>query len=213
MEKKQKIIPMTSTNTFTCSPLVMKRKFIYNNMVRFDTIADGSCFFHAVLMSFYEPYQLNNIDRISFVREFRRDLAKTLSSPINPNDGESPSYYDALSGGTLSKFAESVPQYSLSKMVKILDSNSFVGNEYIEYISNLFSRDIYILDIEKSNVYMTGDEYGLLYKNRQSTVIGYKNSHFELIGVQSSNGHIRVGFSPDDPFISYINKTMENNMK
>jgi hypothetical protein len=209
----KRIIQMSNSGSFSYKPLNLKGGLFYDNMVVFDTIADGSCFFHAILMSFFEPYQLNTIDRYTFVKELRTDLSKKLDSPIDSNDPNSLTYYDKLSKGTLKEFAKAVPKYSLDNMKAHLNSYSYVGNQYLEFISDMFDCDIYILDVEKQNIYMTGDDYTILYKDRKSVVLGYKNNHYELIGVQSSNGHIRVRFEHDDPFIRNIKKVIQSNLK
>lgn len=190
-------------------------KFEYYNMVKFDTIGDGSCFLHALLMSFYKPYQMNRINRRQFVRDLRTNLSKKLESKVNPLDQESKIYYDIISNGNLREESKFIPEFSQQSLVKDLDSNKYLSNIYNEFISDLLNRDIYILDMNKKDVYMTGTDFNILYKNRLSTVILYTQNikfetknHYELIGILNSNNTVRVGFEPDDKFIISIRNRM-----
>lgn len=183
--------------------------FQYPNLVRLRTPMDGSCFFHAIAKSYFKPYilgRLNNepLNRGKFIRQLRKDLANKLSSRVDPtNPSNNLIYYDELSGGTLRDFSRSVPEYSLNNMTNELDSDLPVGNVYNEFISNQLNKDIYILSMNKQDVYMTGDNTSLLYKNRPSIVLLVLPGHYELIGVSSNDG-IKTIFEPDHPLIKAI---------
>ena len=62
----------------------------YQNVVRIADIGDGSCFMHALLKSFYQPYQDNNSYgfRTGLVDKLRRDIAYALQLPAVFPDGE-----------------------------------------------------------------------------------------------------------------------------
>lgn len=190
-------------------PLVWTgEEFSYENMVRLYTIADGSCFFHAVVNGFYLPYQTEKddgeyLDRKEFIQNFRKDLAKRLGEPISKRDPTTP--YQLISRGELSKMAEEMkmPEYRLENMQKELeDPNEWIWLLYLEYVSNQINKDIYILDAQKKDVYITGEE-DILHAGRDSIVILYLPDHFETVGL-NVNGVVGTRFGTNSKFISRI---------
>jgi hypothetical protein len=183
--------------------------FIYPNMVRIRTIGDGSCFFHAIISSFYIPYRtgkLNNkpFNRIDFVKRFRSDLAVRLAQKVDPRDKNGLTYYESLSRGQLKELSKDLPQYSLESMQKELTSGMAVDNIYNEFISNVIDKDIYILDMIKRDVYFTGNDEDILFKKRNSIVILYTPGHYELIGIIGQDQTIISHFDTNHSFIQYI---------
>jgi hypothetical protein len=192
---------------------VGNRGFSYPNMVRIRTPADGSCFFHAVTKAFYIPYrtgQLNGtaINRHQLIKMLRRDLAIKLAQPANPQDPQGPSNYDLLSRGQLLEFAKGVPKYSLPNMQRELNSTSAIDNVYNEFISNQLNKDIYLLDGEKHDVFVTGNDDDILYKDRHSIVILYIPGHYELVGLINGD-RIETHFEPNHPFIQAIRDRLQ----
>ena len=124
-----------------------------------------------------------------------------------PYDVTSPTYYDVLSRGQLSEFSKSVPAYSLENMQRELDSDRAVDNAYNEFISDQLEKDIYILDGIKRDVYITGYDDEILYKNRPSIIILYLPGHYELVGLEI-NGIIKLLFDPDHDLIQTIRSRM-----
>ena len=184
------------------------RSFNYPNMVRIRTQADGSCFFHAIAKAYYTPYQVGildgkAIDRSRLIQSLRRDLAIKLGQPIDANNPKGTTYYDLLSRGQLKEFAKEVPQYSLENMKRELASSAPVDNSYNEFVSNQLNKDIYLLDGEKQDVMITGNDDEILFKNRESIVILYIPGHYELVGLQTSDG-IKTHFKPTHDFIRAI---------
>jgi len=187
--------------------------FGFKGLIRIRTPPDGSCFFHAITKSYFLPYITGKINgkpfnRQSFIRKLRADLAKRLGARINPKNPASPTFYDTLSRGELRSFAESVPFYSLENMQKVLNSNLPVDNVYNEFISNQLDKDIYILDMTKKDVYITGQDTEILYKNRPSIVILYLPGHYELVGLKE-NGVIKTLFEPTHNLIKSIRNRMD----
>lgn len=188
--------------------------FQYNDLVRIRVPADGSCFFHAIAKSYFIPYitgYLNNepLNKKDFIRKLRKDLAIKLQSRTDPTDPASPIYYDLLSGGQLEEFSRSVPSYSLENMVNELDSDKPVDNVYNEFVSDQLDKDIYILDMTKHDVYITGDDYNILYKKRPSIVILYLPGHYELVGLLEGDT-IKTLFDPDHDLIQAIRNRINN---
>ena len=184
--------------------------FKYNNLVRLRTPTDGSCFFHSIAKSYFKPYIMNtlNITRRDFIKQLRKDLAVKLGSKVDPRDPDSPLYYDLLSRGNLRDFSETLPQYSLINIQNELDSDEPVDNVYNEFISDQLDKDIYVLDMTKHDVYVTGSDDDILYKGRPSIVILYLPGHYELVGL-NDNGVIRTLFGPDHDLILAIRDRMD----
>ncbi len=177
------------------------------------TIGDGNCYFHALAHAFYIPYrtqllQNKTVSRQEIVRNLRNALAIRLGEPTNPLYPTGPTFYTKLSRGEMYKFGEEVPEYSFTEMRKRLRSNDAVGNEYNEFVSDQLKKDVYILDGERQDVYVTGDDDDLLYKNRSSVVLLYLPGHYELIGIQDSEGKIQTYFSAIHPFIQFLRARM-----
>ena len=180
-------------------------KFPGFKMVRIRTDPDGSCFFHAILKAYFKPYIQGEIDGKTFDRrEFVRKLRKDLSKKLSETTSEGVTYYSQLNKGQMASIAEDMPEYSLERMQAELDSSSPVSNVYNEFISNELDLDIYILDGIKRDVYMTGSDDSLLYKNRKSVVILYLPGHYELIGLLRNGEYFQTLFPSDSEFIAKI---------
>lgn len=187
-------------------------KFAFD-LIRIRTDADGSCFFHAICKAFFNPYIMGKINdetlnRREFVQNLRADLSKMLSTKVNPSDKNSKTYYETLSKGELPNIAKNMSEYSLENMQKELDSNAPISNIYNEFISDQLNIDLYILDSIKRDVYMTGTDDTILYKNRYSVVLLYLPGHYELVGLMHSNSTVETYFPPDSSFILRIRERM-----
>jgi len=182
-------------------------------MVAIDTIGDGNCYFHALAHAFYVPYRTQSLNgktvsRITIVRNLRDGLAKRLGEPVNPLYPTGPTFYNELSRGKLYEFGKDVPEYSFEEMKKRLRSSNAVGYEYNEFVSNQLGKDIYILDSEKEDVYIIGDDDDLYYKNRPSVVLLYLPGHYELVGIQDKMGKIQTYFSTTNSFVQFLQARM-----
>ena len=189
------------------------------NLIRIRTDMDGSCFFHALAKAYFKPYIVGKIDdepfnRKEFIKNLRKDLAKTLALKVDPEDTESKTYYQTLSNGEFEKISETMPKYSLKHMQKELaNSSKPVSNIYNEFISDQLNLDIYILNGKTKDVYMTGSDNSLLYKGRRSVVILYLPGHYELIGLMDKDNNIETIFSPKSKFIKKIRERMTELIK
>ena len=196
----QETEPLTWTNA----------PFSYPGLVRIRTIPDGSCFFHALVKAYFTPYQTGMLDgkvfdRIDFVKRLRADLAAKLAQPVDLTTRLT--YYDVISRGRLRELVAEDKRYTLENMQRELRSSSPVDNLYNEFISIVLNKDIYLLDLATRDVYITGRDSDILYKNRPSIVILTMPGHYELVGLQTPNG-IRTLFTPDSPLISSIRQRM-----
>lgn len=191
--------------------------FSYEGMVSLETIGYGSCFFHGIVGAYFIPYQrkvLNGrpLNRRKFIENFRKDLARRLARPIDPEDSSSPIYYDVLSRGNLKEFSREVPKYSLKNMQKHLVTNRYVDNVYVEFMSEVLNKDIYLLDYEAKDVYIFGNDMDLLYKNRDSIVLIVRHNieHYELVGIRDDDGKIVTLFDSNHSFILSIRKRYQS---
>lgn len=188
-----------------------------SNLVRIKTPMDGSCFFHAIAKACMEPYQTQSyggkhINRGEFIRRFRKTLSQTLNAPVCPYH-PSIRQYHILSRGQLPEFSKSVPQYSLSNMMDELDSHAPVDHAYNEFISNLIKKDIYLLDAQRGDVYITGDDRDILYKDRDSIVLLVIPGHYELVGLLVGENTIQTVFPPHHPLIQNISQRIDDKIK
>ena len=193
-------------------------------LVRKRTPMDGSCFFHAICDSFYDRYKQAKLGNTQLspgqiVSTLRKELADKLGSKVNPLISNSPTFYDILSRGKLKDFGKDLKTYSLPALQEWLASNRSVDNAFNEFISNLLGKDIYILDYNKKDVYITGDDMDLLYSQRPGIVLLYLQSseqngvgHYELVG-RVSRGKIITMFDPNDPLILQIQDRMRSKLE
>ena len=208
------------------------RKIMWNNgfekweLITIDTEADGNCLFHAIANGFFLPYckeivDGNKMTKREIVKQMRKEFSEKLSSPVS-SDPNSKSHYDTINSGKTSEFPVSsdLPQYnySLSNMQKQLNSDNYIGYGYIEYISNILGKNIYILMESSQDLYPfeKGELLNIYKKDRSSLVLYYMESdkfpeggHYELIGIMN-NGIVDTYFSPDHTFIKFLyNKVLE----
>lgn len=174
-------------------------------LLRISTPGDGHCFFHAFCNSFFKQYHTQKdgakrVTRKEIVVNVRKELADML-----------PQYYDKLSSGNLKNYTgfsnNSYDDFSLSNMQKELNSSNSIGYGYIEYISNVFDKNIYILLSSTCDLFPFGKSEILQnYKSDRMSIVLFfiGDNHYELIGTQNKNGTINTHFSPEHPFIKFL---------
>lgn len=202
-------------STVRFSSLSWNGSFVYPNMVRIYTIGDGSCLFHAIISSFFTPYNKGilygvPLDRRKFVAKFRSELADKLTQKLSTGR----TWYESLSRGELSKSAKLNPEVSLAAMQSELRSSSAVDNKYNELLSEILNKDIYVLHDDNEDLYFLGiSATDVLYKNRDSIVILYseRTHHYELVGIKDPmSGDITTLFGYNDPFIINIHSRLKS---
>lgn len=182
---------------------------INDKLYRIETIADGSCFFHAILHAMYDDYKNSNVKDKGFIaRRFREQLSTTL----NTYKEEDMTWYDYLCNGKLSEFSKSVVECSLENMENELDSTSSVSNIYNEYISELIDTNIFIVDVDRQTLYLTGDDPDLLHKERFSIIVAYveKAKHYETVGYLEDDDYYLTLFPWKHEVIEGIMKFFQN---
>ena len=187
-----------------------------DNLVRVHSLGDGNCFFHSIISAFYIPYRERRIggkklDRKKFVIWLRRQLADRLTE----KDENGIMIYDTLSRGTLRDHSKELRQLSLEYMINELASNAAVDNIYVEFVSNEFNKDIYIIDERTRDVYITGMDFDILYKKRDSIVLLYSHNHYDLLARISADNkkHYDTLFDYKDPLIKRIRRRIRNSTK
>lgn len=184
--------------------------FYYPGLIRFYTYTDGSSFLHAISNSMHDFYRSGvmkdgrTVDRHHFVRDLRKELSEELAKPANKQNPNSAIYYELLSRGQLREQAINMPEYSLEHMQRTLDSEEHLGLLFLEFFSTIFDVDIYIINLKKLDLYITGKDDRLYYKNRKSIIIGYIDNHFESMGVQIGHNKYFTLFDPKFPLITKI---------
>jgi hypothetical protein len=201
-------------------------------------LGDGSCFFHAVLRGFHRSYIKSTSiqDRQNLAKKLRTAIALVLEE-IDPQTGLRE--YDKLGGGSYAEFNKAVSgatdkrgdliiennKYSLKGLQQELNSNDPVDHAYIEMLSNHFNKDIYLIDANTRDVYPTGTDLKLLYKNRDSIVILYSPGHYDVIGIKRiaettipdicNKGDVIFDclFHPQHQFIQSIQRRLQNLIK
>jgi len=183
--------------------------FRYPGMVRFSVPGDGSCLIHSLLLAYDQSYRLErqngrSVSRKDLASKFRQELANLLAAPIDTLDPTSPRYYDVIARGSLPTMSNEYPDYTLENMQRTLaNSKECLDYMYLEFISDAIDKDIYILDGEKMDLLLTGEE-DLYQKGRPSIVLHYYRNHYELVGIMNNEGVVRTLFHPEDDFIRQL---------
>jgi len=150
-------------------------------------IGDGSCFFHAVLRGFNKDYiRANNTHER---KQLARQLRNAIASALEESDETGTREYDKLGGGTYSEYNKAISpvdgdKYSLEALKRELLSDASVDHAYIQMLSDHINIDIYLINSRTGDLYTTGTDINLLYKNRNSIVIIYSPGHYDLIGIR-----------------------------
>ncbi len=195
-------------------------------LIRIDTIADRSCLFHAIANGYFLPYHTeivdgNKMSRREIIKQMRKELAEKLSSPVS-SEPNAKTHYETINSGKTSEFPISpdLPDcdYSLSNMQKQLSGDDNIGYGYLEYISNILDKNIYILNEADKDLFPFEKTELLNYykKNRPSIVLYYTMpnnkdiyDHYELVGIMN-NGIVDTYFDSDHTFIKFLyNKVLD----
>ncbi len=204
---------------------VITKSAKYSNFIKIKIEKDGSCFFHAIFKAISSTYndeetiirdengqeRVVKIDKNSYIYLERERLSRLLASPIS-QDINSPTYYETLSNGYISsEGSKNIPElYSLNSMQKTLrDRHAFIGTEFLEFASLVYDIDIFIINDDNKDIYITGETYNTFYKDRNSIVLLFSNNnHYDLIGLWYDRG-VSTYFTSDNPFI----KALQNRYK
>jgi hypothetical protein len=87
---------------------------------------------------------------------------------------------------------------------QLSDNNIWIGTEYISFISELFSINIYFIDYKTGLPYIFGDEKLFPYK-KSVVLLWVDNCHFEIVGIVEDDT-IRRTFNSDEHLIKMIHE-------
>jgi hypothetical protein len=181
------------------------------SLVKIDTIGDGNCLFHALANGFYKPYIESTFKNIKYSKRFlikslRQELSELLDDKV---PGTNKTYYQTINNGMMESFSENVPSFKLENMKIELNSNSPLGYGYMEYISMILDKDIYILEGKRQDIYNTDELKLMATGNRNSIIIHYDGYHYDLIGIEN-NDEISTYFLPSHKFIKFLQEKVNN---
>lgn len=88
------------------------------------------------------------------------------------------------------------------------DNHVWLGTEYISFISEIFSVNIYFIDANTGLPYVYGDEKLFPYK-KSIILLWIDSCHFEIVGI-IENDTIRRTFNSDEPLIQMIHTYTTN---
>lgn len=166
----------------------------FHGLVRIGTVADGSCFLHAVFQAFYIPYLSGKVDktpfdRMTFIDFFRKRLAIKMEQT----------------------YAKELTEYMESRMP--------LDYRFFSLVSQEVDKDIYILNVSKHDLeFFSMDNY----KGRKSIVLLYfgndtdevegennvEGEHFEILAQQLKNSDgtidLKSEFDSSDELVSVL---------
>lgn len=167
---------------------VPKIAFTNPNLYAIKVMGDGSCFFHSVLRGFNLSYisAASSAERKRLAILVRQATADSLEEK-NPTTGKTE--YESMGGGCYKDYNEAVKdvdgdKYSLAAMKRELLSSTPVDHAYTEILSNYLDLDIYLISSQTGDIYATGTDFNLYYKDRRSIVILYSPGHYDVVGIK-----------------------------
>lgn len=169
-------------------------------------LGDGNCFFHAICRAYFEPYitgKLNGkvISRKDIVTKLRKDISLSLDTVVND---KGLTLYESLGNGEILKLGKMATEFSLEAMKKHLDSTEQCGDEILELVSTVLDKNIFLIDLENQDVYVTTDIEKLYKENRSCVVLLYNmEDHYDTCAI-SHNGNFITHFKFDNPFIQFL---------
>jgi hypothetical protein len=148
------------------------------------------------------------ISKKMLVKNIRESLAVTL----NKKTSEGKTYYNTLARGTLSTIIENMANYTLENMQKELASSSCLDQGYLEYISMIFNKNLYILDEEAGDVqpYFYENDRDLFIKPDRGCIVLLYNPnkiHYDLCVIKK-RGIFQSYFKLDHQFIKELDQRL-----
>jgi len=172
-------------------------------MVRIGAIGDGSCFFHAVLNGFYEPYQNEKsiVTKKRIVKALRRDLAEKLSEiaengRTNYQNSVFPEFFRATLGKTIVDNAGNNINFSKQGIYDLLNSDKYVGNELYKYVADMIGIDIMVVQITTTGIRYIDNTFS--FSDRNVLVINGTTNHYETVGVKRNEYYQTMFIRTDD---------------
>jgi hypothetical protein len=151
-------------------------------------------------------------DAINFVKYTKKYFKNKYGKNLNEQDALKFSqlisrlveFFDIISKSAIDM------AYNVCKK-QLGDNQHWIGMEYIGFISEIFSVNIYFIDTKTMMPYVFGDEKMFPYK-KSIILLWVDDSHFEIVGVIEENT-IRRTFNADEPLIKMIHLYSTNPKK
>ena len=194
---------------------VPKIAFSDPNLYAIKVMGDGSCFFHSVLRAFNLSYinATASSERKRLAILVRHATADSLEEK-NHTTGKTE--YESMGGGFYKNYNDAVKdvegdRYSLDAMKRELMSSTPVDHAYTEILSNHLNLDIYLISSQTGDIYATGTDIKLYFKDRRSIVILYSPGHYDVIGIKRKSTEqedviFDTLFAPTHEFIAALRK-------
>lgn len=165
-------------------------------LLRIGVLADGSCFIHCILRILLDNdyIKMNTMEKTELVKSVRNELANMITKEI----------FSELGNGTIAELYNIKDFYNHIKNV-----NNWIGDESIEFLSNMFDLNVYIMDEKTRKVYKMGMDWGRLYKDtRNSVILLYIKGHYEVIGMLKGE-EIKIKYGEKEEIIGIIKIEMK----
>ena len=216
------------------SPIKMIRKLsLHPDFQKWNTVVlpekEGpDSFYRSSFESWYTVYQREQTKEGTFIgKDFivsraRMELADELRKPVDETILKSGRFqgnsqinfrkdkqlvlYDLLSDGMLAEYSKTHPEYSIESLMDGLRKGYAPVYGIFELFSETFAVDIYIIDDESKDVYVTG--YERFFQKGRSGYVLYLTrreglfDHYDLVGVQGKM--IETYFLASNPFIVFL---------
>lgn len=153
-----------------------------------------------------ETYKIDKdvyFDSINFVKLVKKYFKRKFGKNLNENDEQR---FNVLLE-KISDFFEKITKVCIEAAYQnckrqLGDNNVWLGTEYLSFISEIFSVNIYFIDAKTSLPYIFGDEQLFQYK-KSIILLWVDDSHFEIVGIIEDNT-IRRTFNSEEPLIKMI---------
>lgn len=200
----RKIIPIK------IKPLIKKdNRIIFDKFRRINTIGDGNCFIHSILYLIMDDYANYDIEMKQNVSRFiRRDLAFLINSNDPYNEGHK--VYDRYEYSSLITVEDAndfdSSRYTLVNMMKLLNSDEYLGDEVFKFICDMLMINMYIISVENGKLIKYAD---IIVNEIYPVIIIYviNNNHYESVVYDN----IKV-FRYNDEYIQMIVNNINKNI-
>jgi hypothetical protein len=146
------------------------------NIYRIGTIGDGSCLLHSIMTHEKEYRKLSEKMKSKYIKKLRKKLYKIYDEKSWENTGN----------GSLKLYSNIDKSYTYKKIKKRINSLQWMGDEYIDFISNYININIFIIIIENNHIIKLNNfniNYNPLF---DSIIILYLNNHYESILIENT---------------------------
>lgn len=175
-------------------------------LIKKQTCQDNSKFLHAFVQGFDRGY-IKSTPKVKseIVTKLRESLSEKLAEKI-PNSNVT--YYEYIFNGKIKNVARSNSLYEYKNYMTTLKGDYLFTNEYIELISLIFDKDIFLFDIDNNELFIDPNIAKLVIKERNSVLIGYSETEYFTLGLLEEDKNIITHFSPNNKFIKMLRSKM-----